>query len=122
IRDLHVTGVQTCALPIYPAEPPDPVREGRVPDSQNPAGVRISAGTDKVGEYRNVVHSAFGEVIDVKSHGREGCVAGLAAKSADPAADLCLVPAVVHVPLGTDRRISEILATRVGAVRNLIRK
>src|SRR5690606_39839520 len=41
IRDFHVTGVQTCALPIYDA---DPVREDVPPVGDGPGG---TAGEDE---------------------------------------------------------------------------
>src|SRR5690349_23987744 len=54
IRDLYVTGVQTCALPIWPMPRPLVIEMG----GKNPAIVMRSADLEKASD--GVMRSAFG--------------------------------------------------------------
>src|SRR5207253_4557169 len=83
IRDGHVTGVQTCALPIFalqPLHPPDdlrPERSGRGGGSANPASQWVEAR--RRGELQQIVEPGF---QPFRSLAQLGCIIARAATHA----------------------------------------
>src|SRR5690606_40095085 len=90
-RDFHVTGVQTCALPIWPSARGDKKSDGPPPAGQSeahgaavplPAGLRKSAldrifaaflRTDQLAVYYSDLHRSIFMTIYLCEIGRASC-------------------------------------------------